>query len=69
MKLPLPLTVTTLDEETGLWLSHCRLLDLVASGKTPEEARRNLKSCVSYYLRYCYASYRRGLMPSEGSRN
>ena len=48
------------DEETGLFVGHCLTFDLVATGKTSQEADKNLASLIKYHIEYCYAHYQAG---------
>lgn len=50
------------DEETGLYLSHCLNFDIMESGKTEEEAWQNVKLAVKYYVEHCYQNYQEGLV-------
>ncbi len=58
--------LTSRDEETKLFLSHCLNFDLIEWGKTPDESWENLKSSVKQFVEYCYTNYQEGLSVSAG---
>lgn len=63
-RFPVLSCLTSRDEETGLFLSHCLTYDLMEFGKTPDEAWENLKLCIKHYIEQCYTNYPEGLSAS-----
>lgn len=53
--------VLSRDEETGRWLGHCLDFDLVTSGKTEDEAWKNLRGVVKMHIEHCFTHHRAGL--------
>lgn len=61
-RLTLLSCLSSRDQETGMYLSHCLNFDIMECGKTAEEAWQNLKISVKSYVEHCYTNYQEGLI-------
>jgi hypothetical protein len=61
--------LSSVDKETGLYLSHCLNFDIMEAGKTEEEAWQNVKLAVKYYVEHCYTHFQDGLVETAPSEN
>lgn len=43
----------TLHQESPWWIAHCPALDVASQGRTPEEARMNLREAIDLFIESC----------------
>jgi hypothetical protein len=56
--------LTWWDKETNVYISHCLNYDLMETGGTREESRKNLKMVMKHHIEHCYSRYPQGLKRS-----
>ena len=52
--------LTWRDKDTKVYISHCLNYDLMETGSTLEESRKNLNTVIKHHIEHCYSRYPAG---------